>query len=78
MTLDEFIKEQQEQLDGFRRYYKRKQREEADEKLGHNEYWPSELASGDWDEQLRAFDPSELTTADIEYPDPDYSDGPDA
>ena len=66
MTLDEFIKEQHELLDQFKRWYLRNQREEADENLGHNEYWPSELKSGEWDQQLLAFDPNELIDADKE------------
>lgn len=83
MTLDEFIKEQQKRLDQFAVHWKRmhytqgKFNEDGvteNDQLTHAEMYPLDLKPGDWDEQFNIYEPSE---EDIEYPDPDYSDGPE-
>jgi len=48
ITLDEFIKKEQERLMRFKEDWKMNQ-------LKEHEFYPDELFSGDWDEQLQSF-----------------------
>ncbi|RWR30529.1 hypothetical protein D2T29_12725 [Sinirhodobacter populi] len=58
MTLEQFVEEEQKRLAAFSAWY-RKKADEGEVNDDGSPVFPTEMGSGDWDEQYLFFDPAD-------------------